>query len=179
MAIRKETFFEARVFEYWKDAVSDDYTLTAAVRAAGLRVAFAPGALAPSLERTGMRRFFSWGRRQMMITRAYDRRLWLSGLLAHFFYCGGMAASAAASVAGNRLALCALAAQLAPGIWKGLNRARLARAALPEHEAWFRRYAWAHAVFVPLATWAWLGTLICSAFGRTIDWRGYCYRLPG
>ena len=45
MAIRKELFFEARVPEFWQGALSDDLTLSEAVHAAGLTIAYAPGAL--------------------------------------------------------------------------------------------------------------------------------------
>jgi hypothetical protein len=47
---------------------------------------------------------------------------------------------------------------------KGVNRATLARAELPEYEAWFERHAWLHALWVPLATWFWLLILVASAF---------------
>jgi hypothetical protein len=60
---------------------------------------------------------------------------------------------------------------------KGLNRATLAKAALPEYEAWFKRHLWVHAIWVPLATWLWLIVLVSSAFGNTIHWRGYRYKL--
>jgi hypothetical protein len=177
MAIRKETFFQARVFEHWKNALTDGYTLAAAVRGAGLRIAFAPGALAASSERTGARRFFRWARRQTALTRLYDRRLWLAALLAHVVYCGGMAASIVASIQGSRLAGWALAAQLLPGMWKGLNRATLARAALPERDAWFRRHAWTYAIWAPAATWLWLIALVSPLFGGTVEWRGRRYPL--
>jgi cellulose synthase/poly-beta-1,6-N-acetylglucosamine synthase-like glycosyltransferase len=177
MAIRKETFVEARVAEYWKNSLSDDYALSAAVHAAGLSIAYAPGALTPCLEHVSAARFFSWMRRQLAITRVYNPRQWWPALIAHIFYCGGMAASVMASVRGYRLAEWALAAQLFAGMLKGFNRAALARAALPEYRAWFRRYAWVHAVGVPLAAWIWLVGLAASAFGNTIEWRGYRYGL--
>jgi ceramide glucosyltransferase len=177
MAIRKDVFFNARVPEYWKNTVSDDYSLAAAVHAAGLTIAYAPGALTPCYERTGARGLFSWMRRQMLITRTYRPQLWWPALAAHVFYCGGMAASLAASIGGSRLAEWALIAQLSPGMLKGLNRAILARAALPQCDAWFKRHTWVHAIWVPLATWLWLAALVSSAFGNTIRWRGYRYRL--
>lgn len=177
MAIRKETFFEARVPEFWQDAISDDYALSAAVHQAGLRIAWAPAALVPSDERLGAAPLFAWIRRQLTITRVYRPRLWWMALGAHVFYCGGMAASVAASIAGHRLAEWALIAQLSPGMLKGLNRATLAKAALPEREPWFRRHAWVHAIWAPLATWLWLAGLAASAFGNTIEWRGHRYRL--
>jgi hypothetical protein len=140
MAIRKETFIEARVAEYWKNTLSDDYALSAAVHAAGLAIAYAPGALAPCLDHIAAAGFFRWMRRY-------------------------------------RLAELALVAQLFPGMWKGFNRAALAKAALPEYDAWFRRHAWVYTVWVPLATWVWLVGLAASAFANSIEWRGYRYGL--
>ena len=177
MAIRKETFFEIHVPEYWKNTVSDDYALAQAVHTAGLAIAWAPGALTPCLGRTGALEFLRWARRQMTLTRVYRPRLWWPAMAAHVFYCGGMAASMIASIRGNRLAEWALIAQLSPGMLKGLNRAILARAVLPECESWFRRHQWVHAIWVPLATWVWLASLLSSAFGNTIEWRGYRYKL--
>jgi ceramide glucosyltransferase len=176
-AIRKEVFYESRVPEFWRNAVSDDYALAAAVHAAGLTIAYAPGALTPCPEHISAGRFFSWIRRQLTITRSFNPRLWWPGLLAHLFYCGGMTVSIVASVRGNRLAEWALIAQLSPGMLKGLNRAVLAKAALPEYEAWFKRHTWVHAIWVPLATWVWLAAFLLSAFGHTIEWRGYRYDL--
>ena len=176
-AILKDTFFEAGIFAYWKNTVSDDYALAAAVHAAGLTIAYAPGALTPSYDRTTAYEFFGWIRRQMTITRIYRPRLWWPALAAHVIYCGGMAASIGASIRGNRLAEWALLAQLSPGMLKGLNRAVLAKAALPGHEAWFRRHHWVHAIWVPLATWIWLIALLSSAAGSSIEWRGYRYDL--
>jgi len=178
MAIRRETFHDLEIgSSHWKNTVSDDYALSAAVRASGLTIAFAPGALVPCYERISAGRLFAWMRRQMTITRVYNGRLWWLALLAHFFYCGGMAASVAASIRGFRLAEWALIAQLSPGMLKGLNRATLAKAALPECAAWFKRHQWVHAMWVPLATWLWLIALVSSAFGNTIRWRGNRYRL--
>jgi hypothetical protein len=177
MAIRKEVFFEARVPEFWQGALSDDYALSLAVHAAGLSIAYAPGALTPCGEHITAGRFFRWIYRQMAITRIYAPRLWWLGLIAHIFYCGGMAASVIASIRGNRLAEWALIAQLSPGMLKGLNRATLAKASLPGHEAWFKRHAWVHAIWVPLGTWVWLIALVSSAFARSIEWRGRRYAL--
>jgi ceramide glucosyltransferase len=177
MAIRKETYFEARVPEFWKSAVSDDYALSAAVRQAGLRIAFAPGAMAASPERVTAAGFFRWARRQLTIARVYDPAAWWTGLAAHAVYCTGMAAGAAALALGLWEGALALALQLAPGMAKGGWRARLARKAMPRNEAWFRKHGWAHAWCVPAVTWLWLAALLASAFGRTIEWRGKVYRL--
>ena len=161
MAIRKDVFAEARVAR-----VLEEYGLRRLTRwprrctRRGLRSPMRPGrsgaVVRPDDGRGGSS---SWMRRQMMITRRYRPRLWWTALVAHVFYCGGMAASIVAAVQGNRLAEWALIAQLSPGMLKGMNRATLAKAALPQCEAWFRRHQWVHAMWVPLATWLWLVVL--------------------
>ena len=177
MAIRRQTFAEAEVLKHWKNTVSDDYALAAAVRALGLTVAYAPGALVPSPERISMRGLFSWVRRQMTITRAYAQRLWVLGLVAHAFYCGAMLASIAAGYRGIPAGWWTLAVQLLPSFWKAARRTSLARESLPEYCDWFRRYSWTHIACAPLATWLWLVALVSAAFSSTIEWRGYRYDL--
>lgn len=177
MAMRKETFFGAGVPEYWKGAISDDYALSQAVHAAGLAIAYAPGALVPCMESISAWRLLGWMRRQMMITRAYNPGNWWPGLIAHILYCGAMVADVAALAHGRRIGAMALVLQLAPGLIKGGLRARHARRSLPEYAPWFRRWGWVHVAAVPLATWMWLVALGSSAFGNTIQWRGYRYTL--
>jgi ceramide glucosyltransferase len=177
MAIRKQTFVAAEVLKHWKNTVSDDYALAAAVRALGLEVAYAPGALVPSPEPISARGLFSWVRRQMTITRVYAGRLWLQGLLAHVFYCGAMVASLAVGCQGNSTGWWTLGAQLLPSFWKAARRTALARESLPEYSDWFRRYGWTHIACAPLATWLWLVALASAAFSSTIEWRGYRYDL--
>ncbi len=177
MAISKETFYQIRVPEFWKGTVSDDYALAAAVHAAGLTIAYAPGALTPSFDRPACVEFFAWIRRQMTITRVYYPRLWWMGFGAHVFYCAAMAVGIALSCLGYWPALAALAVQLSCGIWLGYRRAVQARKTLPEHDAWFRRTMWAHVALVPAATWVWLISFLSSAWSNDITWRGVRYRL--
>ena len=72
--------------------------------------------------------------------------MWSGALVSHFFYCGATAAAIVASLRGSRGAEWALVALLGLGMLKGLNRATLAKAELPEREAWFKRHAWVHAL---------------------------------
>lgn len=174
MAIRRETFYKLHVPVWWKGAVSDDYRLSQAVHAAGLRVVYAPGALAACTGHTGLGELLEWIRRQMMITRFYAPRLWWMALIAHLVYCGAMVA---AVLEGSPAALAALALQLVIGMGKSASRVRRARLALPEYQSWFRRHAWAHAALTPLATWLWLYACVAAGVSRTIRWRGYTYRL--
>jgi cellulose synthase/poly-beta-1,6-N-acetylglucosamine synthase-like glycosyltransferase len=177
MAIRREVFQAVRVPDFWRDTVSDDFALSEAVRSAGFRIVFAPGAMAVSTAPATGREFLAWARRQLTITRVYRPRLWWTALAAHIFYCGGMAAAILASIHGSRGAEWVLLAQLSPGMLKGANRATLAKAELPAYKAWFDRHAWVHTLWVPLATWIWLIVLVASACGNEIEWRGNRYRL--
>jgi cellulose synthase/poly-beta-1,6-N-acetylglucosamine synthase-like glycosyltransferase len=177
MAISKSTFYEARVPDFWQASISDDFGLTAAVRSIGLSIAFAPGAMVASTDHINCKEFFAWIRRQMIVTRVYCGNLWWPALIAHIFYCGGMAAALIASARGHRGAEWALVVQLGLGMLKGANRATLAKAELPQYETWFKRYGWVHTMWVPLATWIWLWALIFSTFTNRIQWRGRRYLL--
>jgi cellulose synthase/poly-beta-1,6-N-acetylglucosamine synthase-like glycosyltransferase len=154
MAIRREMFCRLKVMERWAGAVSDDYVLSRAVHDAGLRIAYAPAATATSVDHIGFGALLRWTARQMIITRVYHPRLWLTGLAAHAIYCAGMTASAVSG------AWWALALQLAPGMWKAA-----------------RRGGWIHGLLAPVATWLWMWSLAASAFTRTIEWRGRRYTL--
>ena len=163
MAIHRDIFDAAHVAEFWKGAISDDYALTAAVHAAGLRIAFTPGATAVSTGAIGAREFFGWARRQLMITRFHNPRLWFAALGGHVLYCSAMLAALAA---GSAAAFAALGVILAAGAWNAYSRSRL-----------WRSGEKSHAALAPLITWIWLATLLLSAFGREIEWRGRRYRL--
>lgn len=164
MAIRREVFQRARVREYWRHRVSDDFRLSEAVRAAGLSIAFAPGAVVPCYDHTTADEFFPWIKRQMIITRVYRPKLWWMALVAHLIYCGAM-------VAGALAAPWALALILLLGIVKSSRRASMFRLAVPETSVA------THAIWVTLTTWIWLWSLAASALTRTIEWRGVRYNL--
>ncbi|MCC6540364.1 MAG: glycosyltransferase [Bryobacterales bacterium] len=176
MAVRRETFGAARVADYWRGAVSDDFRLAEAVHRAGLAIAYAPGALVPARDHVTAGEFFEWIARQMKITRAYRPRLWWLALVSHCLYCGAMVAAVAAHQ------WPALAAQLGLGMVKGARRAALARRCLaPRDDVWFARHGWVYTFCTPLVTWIWLYALLASAWSRRIEWRGreYVLRHPG
>ncbi len=174
MAIRRETFFALDVPAWWRGAVSDDYRLSQAVDSAGLRIAFAPGALVASTDSTSMPEFLSWIRRQMMITRFYAPHLWRLAVFAHAVYCAAMlAAFKIATVA----SIAALALQLAAGMYKGWNRIRCARLVLHEYPILFQTFGVLHVLLVPAGAWLWLYSSLAAAFGNVIEWRGYRLRL--
>ncbi len=174
MAIRRETFVSARVAEFWQGTVSDDFRIAHAMRAAKLRIAFAPGAMVAAVDGTGGAEFLGWIQRQMIITRVYEPALWRIGFLAHAIYGGAMAG---AVLAPTRARIAAVGLILGLGMWKGARRGRLMRACLPAQDSYFVRHGWIYTWWTPLVTWVWLYSFAASAVTRTIRWRGHVYRL--
>jgi hypothetical protein len=167
MAILRETFHAIHVLDFWRDTVSDDYALSDAVRRAGLRIVFAPGAMAVSTDRTGGARVPGLGpppahhHARLSSAPLVDRARRRTSSIAAAWRRPSPPRSH-----GSRGAEWVLLAQLSPGMLKGANRATLAKAELPEYKAWFDRHAWVHTLWVPSGTWIWLIVLLASAFGN-------------
>lgn len=70
-AVRRENLEKLRLEERWRDVLSDDLVLTAAVRDAGLRIAYAPAAIVATLEDADRASCMEWCRRQMMMATLY------------------------------------------------------------------------------------------------------------
>jgi ceramide glucosyltransferase len=177
MAITRATFDCLRIDQEWEVAISDDYSVAAAIRQAGLQIVFHPGALALARDHTGGHAFFAFAVRQMRLTRFYRPALWAAALIGTAIYCGSMAACGIAAATGRPDGAGVLLLQLALGMWKGRNRASLAASALPAYRRAFADQRWAHVWLVPLSTWIWLAALLASACGDSIEWRGVRYVL--
>ncbi len=190
-AIRKETFFAAGVAEAWKNAISDDYRLSAAVRKAGLRIVFAPGAMVRCAGGATTREFFLWARRQLLLTRFYAPGVWRLALAIHVLYCAAMAAAAAAALLGHPRALCALAGIAVPGMLRAYTTARLyggGESGTGPNSRGLRMAGLSpicphgarpllNALLAPPGTWISLALFAASAFGDTVRWRGRGYVL--
>ena len=176
-AIRRATFDEARVAEFWRGAVSDDYRLTKALNEAKLGIQFVPGAMVGTTGDCSADEFLRWATRQLVITKVYRGGLWWAGLAAHIAYCGAILTSLALMATGNPLGLAGLIVTVVPGMGKGSMRAYAARLMFPGREDWLDRHGWAYFWMTPIATWVWLYIFYRSAFTRTIEWRGNVYEL--
>jgi cellulose synthase/poly-beta-1,6-N-acetylglucosamine synthase-like glycosyltransferase len=177
MAMRKDLFVRLGVDGLWASTASDDYVLTDAVKAAGLQLRFAPGALVVSSDRIGGGELLRWIQRQMIITRVYAPRLWALSFFATLMYCTAMVACVVALAGRHWVAGAVLAFLLATGMLKGTAREKLVALALPESRAWLQRHGWVFTWLVPLGTWTWLYGHIASAYTNVVEWRGYHYRL--
>src|SRR6185369_9562341 len=80
-AMRRTTFAECRVLDYWRGAVSDDFAMTRALHDAHLPIHFVPQCLTPSFEDCAPGKLIEFTTRQLKITRAYAAHLWKSVFL--------------------------------------------------------------------------------------------------
>lgn len=184
MAIRVDVFRRLGVEKIWSKSLSDDLSLSRAVKKAGMKVAFVPACLAASYVQTDWRQLFEFGRRQFLITRVNSAGTWWFGLFASLYSILGLWGGAAVAIyavsagIGNLPLFIAVpivffVGQLCRAIIRQTMISRLLKEDFPRMEL--------SAAADILLFWVWSGLLffliISSAFGRTIRWRGTSYKL--
>jgi ceramide glucosyltransferase len=182
-AIRRSRFEETRVLEAWRGSVSDDYSLTNAVRNAGHPIEFVPECLVPSLSGMDASGFFEFTTRQLIITRVYAPKLWKIAGLGHGFYClalllgfSSWISSLATGEPGMQfLTLTLLLVGMAA--IRGLLRLIAVMDLLPEWRDTLLAYAWAWTLLAPIVPFVYLYNSVVAAFTRRIRWRGIRYEL--
>ena len=184
MAIKVQTFRELGIEAIWQKAVSDDLSLSCAVKDAHKKVEFAPGCLVATCESTSWAKLFEFGRRQFVITKVAAPQTWCFGLISSvysvFGLWGGMALAIYAAVKNNPHILLFTAVPVlffAGQFSRAILRQSMARKLLAEDWPKLRV-----AAIVDIALfWLWsplmLALILSSAFGRTIRWRGIRYKL--
>lgn len=184
MAVRVEDFRRLRLPQTWKNTLSDDLSLSQAVKKAGMTVTFVPGCLGASCESTTWAQLYEFCRRQLLITRVYAPRTWWLGLFTSlgsaFGLWGTPVLAYYAWTVGTKHIVLFTAAPII--FWIGhvvramLRQAMIAQL-LPAHAPRLRPAALADV----LGFWLWSlvlsGFVLSSAVGRTIRWRGILYRL--
>ena len=184
MAIRVEVFRKLGLDRIWPKSLSDDLSLSTAVKKVGMKVAFVPACLVASYESATWQKLFEFGRRQFLITRVYAPRTWWFALLSSLYSVLGIWATAAvaiyAATIGHehvRLFASVPVVFFANQLGRAVIRQATARKLLG-HERKAMRAACAADIG---ACWVWslllLLFILSSAFGRTICWRGIRYKL--
>ena len=186
MAIRVDTFRKLQIEKIWQNALSDDFSLSYAVKKAGLKVTFVPGCLVASYESTTWPKLFEFAHRQFLITRVSAPATWLFGLFSSLYSTLGFWVTFALAVYAEKIndknfplfaavPVIVFSAQMFRAILRQTMSARLLEKDLP-------RMKFAIAADV-LLFWLWsilmLTLVLSSAFGRTIRWRGIRYKLLG
>ncbi len=179
-AIRRDVFESAGVRNAWRGALSDDFALTSAVKAAGGGVRFVPACLTATVEDCTFRELLEFTTRQMKITRVYSKAHWLisfvgAGLwsisIALAFYIVASAGSHA------YLALTFLALVFAAGTAKSWLRLKAVRLALPGQRDRLKAQTFWQMTLWAITPFLFLFNDVVSMFSNRIVWRGIEYEL--
>ena len=184
MAIQVQTFRELSIEKLWQKAVSDDYSLSCAVKDAHKKVEFVPGCLVATSESTTWAKLFEFGRRQFVITKVYAPKMWSFGLFNAvypvFGLWGGAALAIYAGITQNHYVWLFTAVPVLFFIAQ-LTRATLRQSMASKllAENWPRLKIAAIADITLFWLWSllMLVLILSSVFGRTICWRGVRYKL--
>jgi ceramide glucosyltransferase len=184
MAIQVQAFRELGIENLWQKAVSDDFSLSCAVKDAHKKVEFVPGCLVATSESTTWAKLFEFGRRQFVITKVYAPQMWSFGLFSAvysvFGLWGGVSLAIYAGITQN-YHICLFTAVpvlfFIAQLTRAILRQRMASKLLAED--------WPRLKIAAIADitlfWLWsplmLILILSSAFGRTIHWRGIRYKL--
>lgn len=182
-AIRRETFQNCKVIEYWRGTVSDDFALTRALHEADLPIKFIPQCLTPSFEDCRWRELVEFTNRQMKITRAYAAHLWQGVLFGSAIFVlvffGGTATVVARALVGLPFAtpLLILLIIFAMGAMKAHLRLRAVALAISDRRIRSLGTTLAHLSLWPFASLLYLCNALAALVSRRITWRGISYEL--
>lgn len=179
MAVRREVWERLDLSARLKGTLSDDFTVTHAMKDEGLDIVFVPQALTPSIENCTIRELFEFTTRQMKITRVYSTLLWAVSFIGSALFCGVMT-SAFLIVIFSRTndwpvwsAIATLTIVSGLSIGKAWLRLKAVSLVIPAASKQF---------FPQLTLWLlasplFLANCISALFSRTITWRGIRYKL--
>ena len=186
MAIRVAVFRNLGLDKIWPKALSDDLSLSRAVKKAGLKVVFVPACLVASHEETTWPKLFEFGRRQLLITRVNYPKTWWIGFLSTLYTVLGLWGTAAMAVyavttdKGNAAFFIAVPVVFfVSQMVRAITRQKMI-AQLLQEEIDRMKVACMGDIFL---FWLWsllfLVLIVSSTIGRTITWRRIRYKLAG
>ncbi len=182
-AIRRKTFDDAQVLEFWSGAVSDDFAMTRALNEAGKPIVFCPECLAATPHPWTGTELLEFTTRQVVITRVYSPRMWALGMVSHLAYSLTLIyafvvilTAMIGSDPWGQLALMALVAPLLAAM-KGAMRTIAVSEVLPEWKAKLQEWGWAWMALAPIVPFLFSWNFIQSLLTKKIRWRGIRYEL--
>jgi len=185
MAIRVDVFRRLGLDEIWTKSLSDDLSLSYAVKKAGMKVAFIPACLVASYESTTWSGLFEFGRRQFLITRINAPGTWWFGLCSALYSILGLWGTAAiaiyAEISDKNLPFFTAVPILffVSQMTRAILRQKMISKLLKKDYHKMRAACAADILFFWLWSLLLLLFIISSAFGRIICWRGIRYKLLG
>jgi cellulose synthase/poly-beta-1,6-N-acetylglucosamine synthase-like glycosyltransferase len=195
MAIRRDVFDRTGLKEIWSRALSDDYALTYVIKKHRYKMLFVPSCLVASHLSTTWKDLFEFCRRQLLITRVSAPGTWWFGLASSLMSVlgpwGSLGLTLASVIGHSQFNRWGISFPWWP-VWLFFTLSFFASQAV---QAWVRQAmiqkllpedteAITHARLADIRFfWVWsfvlTGSILASAFGHTITWRGIRYRLLG
>ena len=182
-AIRKTMFDDVHALEAWSGAVSDDFALTAALKAQGKEIMFCPECMAATLHPWTGKDLIEFTNRQISITRVYSSKRWTLGAVAHLGYCVtliyALVTVITAMIVGDpwiQLAMIASTIPLLAAV-KGAVRTMALSDLLLEWKAKLNEWSWAWTGLAPIVPFLFSWNFLCSLLSKTIRWRGIRYEM--
>jgi ceramide glucosyltransferase len=186
-AIRRERFEQASVYQYWNGSVSDDLSLTAALRSVGAPILFAPECMVPTVFDCDAEGLLEFTNRQIIIARVYESRLWTLGGFAHLMYCGAVLTGLGLYIANlieGAPAIHILLLTMVPPVFsmaRGVLRLTAVMELLPNWKSKLLADGWIWTLLAPVVPFLALWNTGVALFSQQIRWRGIRYLLlsPG
>jgi ceramide glucosyltransferase len=182
-AIRRKTFYQRKIVDYWRGTVSDDFALTRALHEGDLPIKFVPQCLTASVEDCTLKELIEFTTRQLKITRAYAAHLWrgvlIGSVLFVLVFFGGIALVIIRALLGLSFVtpLVLLLIIFALGSMKSHFRLRAVSEVIPDRRLRSPGTTLAQLTLWPLASLLYLYNALAAAFSRRITWRGITYEL--
>jgi len=175
MALRRHTIEALDLPTLWERAVSDDLTISRAVRALGGKVRSPRDALVPAPASYSWRDVVVFARRQYLFTRTHAPGLWLVAAAATTIPLVGWATALPLALTGNEVAIGTIVIAYALDYTRARLRERIPRKlwGIESHPRvkWLDR--WAAPAWLALHA----AVIWSTLFGRTIHWAGRTYRI--
>lgn len=183
MAIRRDTFERIGMRDKWHGTLSDDFAVTRAMNAAGLRIRFVPQALTASVESCTLRELFEFTTRQMKITRVYMPNLWLLSFFGSGLFNAVMIAALFIAIVSPTngiavwVALATLILVSTLSIGKAWLRLKAVRLALPQFEKQLSKQSVTQNTLWMVSPAVFLCNCVAALLSRTMLWRGTRYTM--
>jgi ceramide glucosyltransferase len=184
-AIRRSVFEQSRVLDEWKNSVSDDYSLTAALERTNRSILFLPECLTLSYIETDFQGLLEFTNRQILITRVYAERVWGPAAATHLLYCLTLLFGALlilGDVFAQRPAFHLVTLTFLPLLLsaiRGSLRLIGVTEALPAGRPQIMGQAWIYVLLTLFVPFLYVVNFGNSLFTRKIRWRGVTYELIG
>jgi len=195
MAMRRDVFDQIGLKQIWAKAISDDYALTYAVKKSGYKLLFVPSCLVASHLSTTWGDLFEFCNRQLLITRVSAPGTWWFGmgssLMSILGPWGSLGLAITSALNHSRFDQWGISLPWWP-VWmvftfaffgaqagQACVRQAMIKKLLPEEVEAMKKARLADIRFFWIWSFVLTGSIMASAIGRTICWRGIRYRLLG